>query len=100
MLGIVHDSAVRSRRKETDLMHSHMQVTDRGNPASARPPHRHEQCRKKALRLLLLRDSPPGSSRAISVIVTAATIAGAGLVAATAVIHLHLWLAGYRDVPR
>jgi len=28
------------------------------------------------------------------------TVAGAGLIVTTAVIHLHLWLAGYRHVPK
>jgi hypothetical protein len=31
---------------------------------------------------------------------TAAIVAGAALMVATAVIHLHLWLIGYRHVPR
>lgn len=31
---------------------------------------------------------------------TAAVLAGAGLIVATAAIHLHLWLSGYRHVPR
>jgi hypothetical protein len=36
----------------------------------------------------------------LAVLGTIAIVAGAGLVAATAAIHLHLWLAGYRHVPR
>jgi hypothetical protein len=31
---------------------------------------------------------------------TLAILVGAALVACTAAIHLHLWLAGYRHVPR
>jgi hypothetical protein len=36
----------------------------------------------------------------MTVLATTAIVAGAGLVVATAVIHLHLWLTGYRHVPR
>lgn len=39
----------------------------------------------------------PGWMRDIG---TVAIVAGAALMVATAVIHLHLWLAGYRHVPR
>jgi hypothetical protein len=81
-------------------MQSSMPVTDRRRPTPARPSHRNDQRLKAALRLLLRRGCPPGSARTISLIATAASIAGAGLVASTAVIHLHLWLAGYREVPR
>lgn len=42
----------------------------------------------------------PGTPVAAKAIATAAVVAGAGLVATTAAIHLHLWLAGYRHVPR
>jgi hypothetical protein len=38
--------------------------------------------------------------RLVTVLGTIAIVAGAALVAATAGIHLHLWLAGYRHVPR
>ena len=31
---------------------------------------------------------------------TAAVLSGAGLIVATAAIHLHLWLSGYRHVPK
>ena len=37
--------------------------------------------------------------RSARVVVTAAMVAGAVLVVATALIHLHLWAAGYRHIP-
>jgi hypothetical protein len=43
---------------------------------------------------------PENTPRPVAVIGTVAIVAGAALVAATAAIHLHLWLAGYRHVPR
>jgi hypothetical protein len=36
----------------------------------------------------------------MAVLGTVAIVVGAALVASTAAIHLHLWLAGYRHVPR
>ncbi len=81
-------------------MHSNTQVNDPGHPASAPPRHPNDSRLKAALRLLRLRNYPAGSSPTISRIATAATLAGAALVGSTAVIHLHLWLAGYREVPR
>jgi hypothetical protein len=49
---------------------------------------------------LLKRGFPDNTSRSVAVLGTVAIVAGAALVAATAAIHLHLWLAGYRHVPR
>jgi hypothetical protein len=49
---------------------------------------------------LVKRGFPPGSPGWLRVLGTAAIVAGAGLMVATAAIHLHLWLAGYRHVPR
>jgi hypothetical protein len=43
---------------------------------------------------------PENTPRPVAVLGTIPIVAGAGLVAATAAIHLHLWLAGYRHVPR
>jgi hypothetical protein len=43
---------------------------------------------------------PDNTPRLLAVVGTIAILAGAALVAATAAIHLHLWLAGYRHVPR
>jgi hypothetical protein len=43
---------------------------------------------------------PDNTPRLVAVLGTVAIVAGAGLVAATAAIHLHLWLTGYRHVPR
>jgi hypothetical protein len=53
-------------------------------------------------RLLALtnRGLPAGASRAFSAVTVVTIVAGAVLVAATAAIHLHLWLSGYRHVPR
>jgi hypothetical protein len=41
---------------------------------------------------------PENTPRLVAVLGTVAILAGATLVAATAAIHLHLWLAGYRHV--
>jgi hypothetical protein len=46
---------------------------------------------------VLLRPAPR-VPRWLHVISIAAIVAGAGLVATSAVIHLHLWLQGYRDI--
>jgi hypothetical protein len=46
------------------------------------------------------RGFPENTPRLVAVLGTIAIVAGAGLVAATAAIHLHLWLAGYQHVPR
>ena len=48
----------------------------------------------------LRRGFPENTPRPVAVLGTVAILAGAALVAATAAIHLHLWLAGYRHVPR
>ena len=48
----------------------------------------------------LRRGFPENTPKLEAVLSTIAILAGAGLVAATAAIHLHLWLAGYRHVPR
>jgi hypothetical protein len=49
---------------------------------------------------LLRRGFPAGTPKPLMYIGTAAVVAGAGLIATTAAIHLHLWLIGYRHVPR
>jgi hypothetical protein len=49
---------------------------------------------------LLQRGFPAGTPAWVAVLGTLAILAGAALVASTAAIHLHLWLAGYRHVPR
>jgi hypothetical protein len=46
------------------------------------------------------RGFPDGTPAWVVVLGTLAILAGAALVASTAAIHLHLWLAGYRHVPR
>jgi hypothetical protein len=46
------------------------------------------------------RGFPDGTAAWVAVVGTLAIVAGAALVASTAAIHLHLWLAGYRHVPR
>jgi hypothetical protein len=60
-----------------------------------RPPRR-----PVAIKDFLGPSFPENSPRPVAVIGTVAIVAGASLVAATAAIHLHLWLAGYRHVPR
>lgn len=52
------------------------------------------------MNVLLVRGLPGGTPRAAQITANASIIVGAGLVASTAAIHLHLWLAGYRHVPR
>jgi hypothetical protein len=49
---------------------------------------------------LLRRGFRPGTPWWLAAIVTAAILAGAALMVTTAAIHLHLWLSGYRHVPR
>jgi hypothetical protein len=49
---------------------------------------------------LMRRGFPSGTPKYLVFIGTAAVVAGAALIAATAAIHLHLWLIGYRHVPR
>jgi hypothetical protein len=49
---------------------------------------------------LLKRGFPADAPRWIRAVGTALILAGAALIVATAAIHLHLWLAGYRHVPR
>jgi hypothetical protein len=60
--------------------------------------HRLHDISRRVVKILLIRSCPPETPKAIVMIATAAIVAGAGLVAATATIHLHLWLAGYRHV--
>ncbi len=52
------------------------------------------------VKVLLARRYPQPANKLTTLIAVAAVVAGAGLVATTAAIHLHLWLAGYRHVPR
>jgi hypothetical protein len=49
---------------------------------------------------LLERGLPPNTPRWLRVVGTAPIVAGAALMVTTAAIHLHLWLAGYRHIPR
>jgi hypothetical protein len=49
---------------------------------------------------LLQRGLPPNTPGWLRFVETAAIVAGAALMVTTAAIHLHLWLAGYRHVPR
>jgi hypothetical protein len=49
---------------------------------------------------LLQRGLPPDTSWWLRAMTTAAIVAGAALMVTTAAIHLHLWLSGYRHVPR
>ena len=49
---------------------------------------------------LLRRGFRPDTPWWLAALVTAAILAGAGLMVTTAAIHLHLWLNGYRHVPR
>ena len=48
----------------------------------------------------MARQPGAGSSAGQRTAVQAAVLTGAALILATAVIHLHLWLNGYRHVPR
>lgn len=50
-------------------------------------------------RLLAFAVGRPTGSPLRRLSITLAIVVGAGLVVATAVIHLHLWATGYRDVP-
>jgi hypothetical protein len=43
---------------------------------------------------------PENTPRLVAVLGRIAIVAGAALVVSTAAIHLHLWLAGYRHVPK
>jgi hypothetical protein len=61
-----------------------------------RPPPR----RSVTISDFLRRSFPENTPRLEAALSTIAIVAGAGLVAGTAGIHLHLWLAGYRHVPR
>ncbi len=54
----------------------------------------------RIVRLLSVRRPSPGLPVALRYLWIVAVIAGAGLIVTTAGIHLHLWLAGYRHVPR
>jgi hypothetical protein len=65
--------------------------TDRFRPPPPRPV---------TLKDFLGPSFPENTPRLVAVFGTIAIVAGAALVAATAAIHLHLWLAGYRHVPR
>jgi hypothetical protein len=49
---------------------------------------------------LLGRGLPANTPKWLRFVTTAAIVAGAALMVTTATIHVHLWLAGYRHVPR
>jgi hypothetical protein len=52
------------------------------------------------VRATQLRQAGPARERTVPLaVLLVGRLLGAGLLAATAVIHLHLWLAGYRDIP-
>lgn len=50
--------------------------------------------------LLLARRTSPGLPRWVSYVATGLIVTGSALIVTTAAIHLHLWLNGYRHVPR
>jgi hypothetical protein len=54
--------------------------------------------RTSQLRALLLRPVPTAATPAARVATVASIIFGAAMIAVSAVIHLHLWLIGYRHV--
>ena len=56
--------------------------------------------RNRILQGLTRRGFAPGASPWTVWLGTAAILAGASLIIATAAIHLHLWLSGYRHVPK
>lgn len=56
--------------------------------------------RARVFERLLRRGFDPSTPRWAAWAATAATSAGAALTVTTAAIHLHLWLTGYRHVPR
>jgi hypothetical protein len=55
--------------------------------------------RRRTVTRFLTRGPSAMPRRSARVAVTAAMVAGAALVVATALIHLHLWAAGYRHIP-
>ncbi|HET6875639.1 MAG TPA: hypothetical protein VFH70_12710 [Acidimicrobiales bacterium] len=59
-----------------------------------------EGAKARLMRLLLVRRPSPMLPAIVRYLAPLAVLAGAGLVVATAGIHLHLWLTGYRHVPR
>lgn len=60
-------------------------------------PSRHRRAAVEDFHKPSFPDDTPRLAAALGAI---AILAGAALIVATAVIHLHLWLAGYRHVPR
>lgn len=71
-------------------------ATDRTESQAERTLPASTAIRRRLLALAVVR--PAGSPlRRLSI--KLAIVVGAGLVVATAVIHLHLWATGYRDVP-
>jgi hypothetical protein len=49
--------------------------------------------------VLLGRRASTAATYPLRVVITAAMLIGAALIVATGLIHLHLWTAGYRDIP-
>jgi hypothetical protein len=64
-----------------------------------RPPTTPPKAPGFAARLLRYAAAGPRGSLLRQTVTTVALIAGAGLVAASAAIHLHLWASGYRTIP-
>jgi hypothetical protein len=62
--------------------------------------HRPSWMRNRIVEGLLRRGFDSGTPKWAVWAGTAATLSGAGLIVATSAIHLHLWLSGYRHVPK
>lgn len=62
--------------------------------------HRPSWMRNRIVEGLLRRGFDPGTPTWAVWAGTAAVLSGAGLIVATSAIHLHLWLSGYRHVPK
>lgn len=66
----------------------------------AAPAQRGNLARLRRARTSLTRPAPTEWPPAIKLAVLSLIVAGAAMVAVSAVIHLHLWFAGYRHIPR
>ncbi len=78
-------------------------VTVSGEPSSGEPVARQPApvgVRNRLVQALLRRGFDSGTPRWAAGLATAAALAGSALIITTAAIHLHLWLTGYRHVPR